>query len=442
MSAPESPTQAAEAEVAQLVSELIQIDTSNYGDGSGPGEIEAADYVRQRLLEVGLPSERFETTSDKRRGVVLRIPGKDPDRPALLLHGHLDVVPAPEPDWQHDAFSGDIDEDGVIWGRGAVDMKDMDGMMLAVIRNWARTGQQPDRDIVALWLPDEEAGGVHGSGWLADNRPDIFDGVTEAVGEVGGFSLSIRDDLRLYPIQTAEKGIAWLTAVATGKAGHGSFIAEDPAIRKLCKAAIALSDYHFPVQLSDSSKALLEELEKITGIELDLEDPAEAVRRLGAIGRVVGATVRNTANVTMLNAGYKANVLPEVATATIDGRFVPGQREEFIEKIREILGDEVRLEIQQTHEAVETTFDGPTVDAMAEALRTFDPIAHPVPYLMSGGTDAKAFSRLGIRCFGFSPLLLPPEIDFFGMFHAVNERVPTESLQFGVRVLDRFLKAV
>ncbi|MEI2727765.1 MAG: M20/M25/M40 family metallo-hydrolase [Candidatus Nanopelagicales bacterium] len=437
----QTTTAEAEAEVAQLVSELIAIDSSNFGNDEGPGEAAAADYVQQRLLEVGLDSERFSTTSDRRQGVYLRIPGKNPERKALLLHGHLDVVPAPEPDWVHPAFSGVIDDAGMLWGRGAVDMKDMDGMMLAVIRQWARAGVMPDRDIVALWLPDEEAGGTHGSGWLVDNRKDMFRGVSDAIGEVGGFSVTLRDDLRMYPIQTAEKGIAWLRLIAEGTAGHGSFLAADNPVTKLCEAASRIGQYRFPVHLTPAASEFLKSLEDITGIELDLEDPDEVTARLGAIGRIIGATVRNTANVTMLDAGYKANVIPDVATAVVDGRFLPGARDQYLEKITELIGDDIRIEVIENARAVETTFDGPLVDGMAAALRAEDSSAVPVPYLMSGGTDAKAFDRLNIRCFGFSPLLLPTDLDFFGMFHAVNERVPVSSLQFGVRVLDRFLRA-
>ncbi len=431
----------AEAEVAQLVSELISIDSSNFGNDEGPGEAAAADYVFQRLLEVGLSPERYRTTSDRRQGVVVRIHGSDASRGALLLHGHLDVVPAPEPNWVHPAFGGVIDEDDVIWGRGAVDMKDMDGMMLAVIRDWARKGIQPERDIVALWLPDEEAGGNHGSGWLIEHRPDIFEGVTEAVGEVGGFSVTLRDDLRMYPIQVAEKGIACLRLIADGKAGHGSFLAEDNPVSKLCEAATRIGAYRFPVELTPAASEFLKRIEDLTGIELDLDDPDDVTARLGSIGRIVGATVRNTANVTMLDAGYMANVIPEVATAIVDGRFLPGARDQFLETMRMLIGDEIRIEEIKNARAVETTFDGPLVDGMAAALRANDEAAVPVPYLMSGGTDAKAFDKLGIRCFGFSPLLLPPDVDFFGMFHAVNERVPVSALKFGVRVLDRFLRA-
>lgn len=434
-------TTAAQDEVAQLVSELIQIDTSNFGNDDGPGEAAAADYVQQRLSEVGIESERFSTTSDKRQGVVTRIAGRDPQRGALLLHGHLDVVPAPEPDWQHPAFSGLIDEHEMLWGRGAVDMKDMDGMMLAVIRNWARLGVAPERDIVALWLPDEEAGGTHGAAWLVDNRPELFEGVTEAVGEVGGFSVTLQDDLRVYPIQTAEKGIAWLRMAATGTAGHGSFLNEDNAVVKLCQAATEIGRYRHPVHLTPAAKEFVTRIEEISGVALNLEDPDDCVAKLGALGRVVGATVRNTSNVTMLDAGYKANVVPETASAVIDGRFIPGQQDDFVALLQQLAGPDIETEVINVLKSVETTFDGPTVDAMAAALKSEDEHAHPVPYLMSGGTDAKHFDRLGIRCFGFSPLLLPTDLDFFGMFHNVNERVPVSALKFGVRVLDRFLLA-
>jgi len=434
-------TSTAEEEVAEVVSQLIQIDTSNFGNQEGPGEAAAAEYVAGLLAEVGIDSETIETSASHRQAVVARIEGTDPDAGALLLHGHLDVVPAPEPGWVHPPFSGVIDDEGVLWGRGAVDMKDMDGMMLAVVRNWARQGIKPRRDIVLLFLPDEEAGGKHGSHWLVENRPDIFEGVTEAVGEVGGFSYSLSDDLRIYPIQTAEKGIAWLKLTVTGRAGHGSFLAEDNAVARLCDAASRLGAYRFPVELNDAAKEFLDRVTELTGVEIDLDDPNHATQQLGSIGRVIGATTRNTANLTMLEAGYKANVIPEVAHAYVDGRFLPGKEEEFLAKLDEILGADVTREYVHRDIAVETTFDGPTVDAMAAAIRSEDPTGVPVPYLMSGGTDAKAISSLGIRCFGFSPLLLPNDLDFFGMFHAVNERVPVSSLLFGVKVLDRFLRS-
>lgn len=429
-----------EQEVASLVSQLIQIDSSNFGNNESRGEGAVAEYCQAQLAEVGITSERFTTTTSHREGLVARIPGRNPDRPKLLVHGHIDVVPANEPNWQQDPFGGEI-VDGTVWGRGAVDMKDMDGMMLATFRNWARLGIQPDRDIVVLFLPDEEAGGTHGSHWLVENRPDIFVGVTEAIGEVGAFSYSLTDDLRIYPIQIAEKGMAWLRLRANGIAGHGSLIQTDNAVARLCDAAARVGTYRFPVDITPAAAQFIEQVEDLTGVALDLEDPDDVVRKLGSIGRVIGATVRNTANLTMVNAGFKENVVPAEAEAVIDGRFLPGRQDQFIKQVEEIIGDGISWEYIHEDIAVETSFDGPTIDLMASVLRTEDPGAVAIPYLMSGGTDAKAFSSLGIRCFGFSPLRLPSELDFFGMFHAVDEQVPISSLQFGVRTLDRFLRS-
>ena len=434
-------TDAAEAEVAQLASELIKIDSSNFGNDEGPGEAEIADYVLQRLAEVGVSAERFATTSDRRQGVWFRYPGRNRDRGALLVHGHLDTVPAPEPEWLHPPFGGVIDADGTIWGRGAVDMKDMDAMMLALVRDWKTNNVVPDRDIVFLWLPDEEAGGEHGAFWLTANRPDIFEGVTEAIGEVGGFSLTLADDLRLYPIQVAEKGLAWLRIIAQGSAGHGSLINEDNAVAALCTAAARIGHHRSPVELSPAARQFAQTLTELTGLELDLDDPQQLVRQLGGVGRVVGSASRDTMNLTMLAAGYKANVIPDTAEMVVDCRFVPGHRDRMLEMVRELIGPDLRIEEIQLVDAVETTFDGPTIDLMAACLRAEDPAATTAPYLMTGGTDAKAFAELGIRCYGFSPLILPPELDFFGMFHAVNERVPGDALKFGARVLDRFLRA-
>jgi acetylornithine deacetylase/succinyl-diaminopimelate desuccinylase-like protein len=231
----------AEAEVTLLTQELIRIDSSNWGDSPETvGEAAVADYCAERLREVGLDPEIIVTTSDARRAVHVRIPGTDPTASALLLHGHIDVVPAMADDWSRPPFAAEL-ADGFVWGRGAVDMKDMDAMILAVVRAWVRGGVRPRRDIVLLFLPDEEAGSIHGSHWLVANRPDLFEGVTEAVGEVGGFSLTVRDDLRLYPIQTAEKGIRWIRLRARDRAGHGSMIHQDNAVTALCEAVTALS---------------------------------------------------------------------------------------------------------------------------------------------------------------------------------------------------------
>ncbi len=428
--------QAAQDEVVTICRDLIRIDTSNPGDHSGPGERQAAEHVAALLSEVGLEPVVLES-HPKRTSVVTRIAGRDRDRPALLVHGHLDVVPANAADWRRDPFSGEV-ADGCVWGRGAIDMKDMDAMMLAVVRQRLREGRAPARDVVLTFTADEEAGGKWGARWLVDNHPDLFEGVTEAVGEVGGFSLTLGDQ-RLYLLQTAEKGIAWLRLTARGTAGHGSMIQADNAVTELAEAIGRLGRHEWPTRLIPSVQAFLEGICTALDVEFIPDDPTQALGKIGAASRVIGATLRNTVNPSVLRAGYKVNVVPQTATAEVDGRFLPGYEEEFLAEIDRVLGPGVTREFIHTDIAVETTPDGDLYDAMTSALVAEDPGARVIPYCLSAGTDAKSFSRLGMRCFGFTPLRLPPDLDFSGMFHGIDERVPVDGLRFGVRVLDGFL---
>jgi acetylornithine deacetylase/succinyl-diaminopimelate desuccinylase-like protein len=427
----------AEDEVVGICRDLIRIDTSNYGDDSGPGERAAAEYVAEQLADVGLEPEIFEPRPG-RASAVVRVEGEDPSRPALLIHGHTDVVPANAEDWTRHPFSGEI-ADGCVWGRGAVDMKDMDAMTLAVVRDRMRTGRRPARDVVLAFVADEEAGGAHGARYLVDHHPELFEGVTEAISEVGGFSFTVNENLRLYLVETAQKGMHWMRLTVDGTAGHGSMTNGDNAITELCEAVARLGRHTFPVRVTKTVRAFLDELSDALGVELDPENMDETLARLGSIAKIIGATLRNTANPTQLGAGYKVNVIPGQATAHVDGRFLPGHEEEFLADLDRILGPRVRREDVHADKAVETTFEGALVEAMQSALVAEDPIARAVPYMLSGGTDAKSFDDLGIRCFGFAPLKLPPELDFAGMFHGVDERVPVDGLAFGVRVLDRLL---
>ncbi|MGG2463335.1 M20/M25/M40 family metallo-hydrolase [Streptomyces sp. RGM 3693] len=426
-----------EDEVVDLCRDLIRIDTSNYGDHSGPGERVAAEYVAAKLAEVGLEPQIFESHKG-RASTVARIEGEDRSRPALLIHGHTDVVPANADDWTHHPFSGEI-ADGCVWGRGAVDMKDMDAMTLAVVRDRLRTGRKPPRDIVLAFLADEEAGGTYGARYLVDNHPELFEGVTEAISEVGGFSFTVNENLRLYLVETAQKGMHWMKLTVAGSAGHGSMIHRDNAITELSEAVGRLGRHEFPVRVTKTLRAFLDELGDALGTELDPENMDATLAKLGGIAKLIGASLRNTANPTQLGAGYKINVIPGEATAHVDGRFLPGFEEEFLADLDRILGPRVKREDVHADKALETTFDGALVDAMQSALQAEDPIARAVPYMLSAGTDAKSFDDLGIRGFGFAPLKLPPELDFAGMFHGVDERVPVDGLKFGVRVLDRFI---
>jgi acetylornithine deacetylase/succinyl-diaminopimelate desuccinylase-like protein len=431
----------AEHEVIGLASDLIRIDTTNTGDPQTlVGERAAAEYVAAKLSEVGYEATYVESGAAGRGNVVARLEGADPHRGALLVHGHLDVVPADASEWSVHPFSGTV-QDGYLWGRGAVDMKDMVAMTIAVARQFKRDGIVPPRDLVFAFLADEEAGGLQGSHWLVENRPELFDGCTEAIGEVGGFSITIGDAVRAYLIETAEKGIAWLRLRVRGRAGHGSMLHEDNAVTMLAEAVARLGRHRFPIVLTESVREFLAGVSELTGLEFPEDDLDGAVAKLGSVARAVGATLRDTANPTMLDAGYKANVIPSVAEAVVDCRVLPGRQAAFERELDEILGPDVEREWVVNLPPVQTTFDGSLVDAMRAAILAEDPEAATIPYMLSGGTDAKAFARLGIRCFGFSPLKLPPDLDFAALFHGVDERVPVDALTFGTRVLDRFLRS-
>ena len=431
---------APEHEVVDLCRDLIRIDTTNTGDPqTTTAERPAAEWVAERLAEVGIDSQLRESMPG-RASLVARVEGTDPGRGALLVHGHLDVVPADASEWSLPPFGGEV-HDGYVWGRGAVDMKDFDAMMIAVVRHWARTGYRPPRDIVLAFTADEEAGSTYGARFLVEQHPELLEGCTEAIGEVGGYSFSVSEDLRLYLIQIAEKGIDWLRLTATGRPGHGSMLHEDNAVTTLAETVARVGRHRFPVEITPAVRAFLEHVSEILDIELDPDEPEAVIAKLGPIARIIGATLRNTANPTRLSAGYKENVIPGRAWATIDCRTLPGRSEQLLEQVRELAGPDVSIEYVQHQPPVETTFDGPLVDAMAAALRSEDPGARAVPYMLSGGTDAKSFHELGIRCFGFSPLRLPAGLDFASLFHGVDERVPVQGLEFGVRVLDRFLRA-
>ncbi|HEY2701180.1 MAG TPA: M20/M25/M40 family metallo-hydrolase [Pseudonocardiaceae bacterium] len=427
------------SEVVTLASELIRIDTTNTGDPDTlVGERKAAEYVAEKLTEVGYDITYVESGAPGRDNVIARLSGADPSRGALLVHGHLDVVPADPAEWSVHPFSGEV-RDGYVWGRGAVDMKDMVAMMLTVARRFRRQDVVPPRDIIFAFVADEEAGSLLGAQWLVENRPELFEGATEAIGEVGGFSVTIGDDVRAYLIQTAEKGIRWLKLKVRGTAGHGSMVHRDNAVTKLAAAVARLGEHRWPIVLTDPLRDFLAGVTDLTGLAFPEDELDASIGKLGNLARMIGATLRDTANPTMLAAGYKANVIPSVAEATVDCRVLPGREEIFERELAEILGPDVEREWLSSP-PVQTAFSGALVDAMAAAITAEDPGAKLLPYMLSGGTDATSFHTLGMRCFGFVPLRLPADLDFSALFHGVDERVPVDALEFGVRVLDRFLR--
>jgi acetylornithine deacetylase/succinyl-diaminopimelate desuccinylase-like protein len=424
-------------EVVELCRDLIRIDTTNYGEDDGPGERKAAEHVATLLDEVGIESRLYESEPG-RTSVVAQWGGTGEDaRGGLLLHGHLDVVPAAAEDWQVDPFSGEI-RDGYVWGRGAVDMKDFDAMLLSVVRARTRAGRVPSRPITLCFTADEEAGGHKGAQVLVEQHREELEGCTEAVGEVGGFSATV-NGRRLYLIEAAEKGMAWMRLTARGRAGHGSMINRENAITELSAAVARIGAHEWPVRLTPTMKVLLASVAEVVGTEATPENAESLIEEFGSAARMLGAVIRNTANPTMLDAGYKVNVIPTEATAHVDGRFLPGFEDEFFATLAELCGEHVDIDFVSHQQPWETPYEGEIVDAMTRSLLAEDPDAVVAPYLMSGGTDAKHFNKLGLRSYGFAPLRLPADLDFTALFHGVDERVPVDALEFGARVFDRFL---
>ncbi|MCX4917942.1 M20/M25/M40 family metallo-hydrolase [Streptomyces sp. NBC_00687] len=427
-------------EVVRFTSDLIRIDTTNRGGGDCR-ERPAAEYAAALLAEAGLEPTLLERT-EGRTNVVARVPGTDPSADALLVHGHLDVVPAQVEDWTVHPFSGEV-RDGVVWGRGAVDMKNMDAMILAVLRSWAREGVRPRRDLVIAFTADEEASAEDGSGFLADRHPGLFEGCTEGISESGAFTFHDGSGRQLYPIAAGERGTGWLRLTARGRAGHGSKVNRSNAVTRLAAAVTRIGDHEWPLRLTPTVRAALTELAAVYGVDPDLGDPSgvdNLLQKLGPAAALVEPTVRNSSNPTMLSAGYKINVIPGEAVAHVDGRYLPGGEDEFRATMDRLTGPDVEWEFEHHEVALQAPLDTPTYARMRAAVEEFAPEGHVVPYCMSGGTDAKQFSRLGITGYGFAPLKLPEGFDYQALFHGVDERVPVEALHFGVRVLDRFLR--
>ena len=426
---------AIEDDAIAILQALIKIPSVNYGEGKGD-EKAVAELVASLLSEVGVDSE-FVVSAENRVSVVAHIPGMDPNRDGLVVHGHIDTVPADAKDWSIDPWSGE-NKDGFIWGRGAVDMKDGCAQFLAIVRGWKRYGYQPPRNILLIFFADEEAGGLFGSRWMIKNRPEIFAGYSEAISEVGGFSVTIQGGHRLYWVQTAEKGISWMKLTAKGTAGHGSFINRDNPVTKLSRVITRIGEFQWPSIETKTGAKFWGKIAELVGEKYDPTNPRPLQKYIGNAARMMGATVQNTSNPTQLEAGYKANVIPQVASAVVDGRFLPGHEEELMSTIKELAGEDAEVEILVRDNALEVPFEGPLVAAMCNSILAEDPEGIPVPYVMSGGTDNKALADLGIIGYGFTPLRLPDDLDFFALFHGVDERVPVEGVKFGVRALLRF----
>lgn len=417
---------------------LIRINTIN-----PPGnELEAIKYISQILNAESIEHQIFETAPG-RANLIARINGNGKKRP-LLLNGHLDVVPAQWDQWKHPPFSGIIEED-CIWGRGAIDMKQMVVYSLMMLLALKRKNIILDRDIIFAAVADEEEGCEFGSRWLVENKPELLD-AEYALNEGGAFSLNI-DGHVFYPIGVAEKGLCWFKVTSTGEPGHGSVPHENMALVKLAKATADIGKNDFPYHKHPLVEQFIRQISKTQTLVKSLILKGLLVSRLERIilgkmfpdkkkARQFHSLLHNTASPTILNSGSKINVIPSVAELHIDGRIIPGETvDSFIHEVKQIMGEGFGIEISQAWNPTLMNYQNPFFDHLKQTLINHDPKGIPIPYLIPGFTDSAHYSRLGIKCYGFAPVKLPPEINFAELFHGHNERIPVEGFKWGLAVM-------
>jgi len=419
-----------EAEALEFVRALIRIDSVNTGEAStiGDGETRAAVFVQAQLEDAGYETTLVEPVPG-RASVIARLAGSDPDAGALVAHAHLDVVPVEVENWTYPPFGAEI-HDGILYGRGAVDMKDFAGMLLAIARAFRREGIVPRRDLIFAFFADEEAGGVWGARWIVRNRPELFAGATEAISEVGGFSIPLPGDRRAYLVATAEKGVTSATLTARGHAAHGSRPTADNAVVRLARAVVAIGEHRFPVVRTATLDRFLDVYARAGG---DVDD-------LGFTASLIDAGMHHTVSPTVLEAGGKTNVIPSTASARLDIRMLPGHDETLRAEIEALVGPDVEVTWARAVPAIEAPVDAPLVGVLQDAVTAEDPDGIVVPYLLPASTDNKHLAELGIRGYGFVPLRVPADFDVFGQFHAADEGVPVGALHFGTRVTARVLR--
>jgi acetylornithine deacetylase/succinyl-diaminopimelate desuccinylase-like protein len=424
----------------EMCQRLLRMDTTNPPGNERP----AADYLATRLAEVGLESTILESAPG-RANLITRYPG-DGSQPPLLLTAHLDVVEAYPEHWKYPPFAGEIAE-GCLWGRGAIDMKNMAAMSAAVIRALARDQVPLTRDVIFAAVADEEAGCDFGSRWLVENHVDLVR-AEYAIGESGGFSMHV-GNTTFYPVQVAEKGICWVRARVRGEPGHGSMPRPDSAVIKLGEAIARLGKTSMPAHPTRWVKDFLEKIAAqqpalVRPLLKVLTHPALLPRVLAMVpdkglARGLGSLLSNTASPTVVRAGNKVNVIPAEAEVQIDGRTLPGQTDEdFLRELAEIMGPEVELEIiKSAPPTVTEPIESPLYDTIKTAINEREPDATVIPYLIPGFTDAKYFTQMGARWYGFSPVKIErgSGIRFADMFHGHNERVPIAGLHWGTELL-------
>ena len=416
--------------VVELARDLIRLDTTN-----PPGEEHlAVELIELLLRDAHIEFERYESEPG-RPNLVARVKGRG-EAPPLLLQGHVDVVTTVNQDWRHRPFGGDI-IDGYLWGRGALDMKGGVAMLVgATLRAHARGGAAGD--VVLAVLADEEAGGVAGARWIVDAHPELFTGIRHAIGESGGVALHI-GGRRFYPIMVSEKRGCQMLVTLRGPGGHGSIPAHGGAMAKLGQLLTTLDKNRLPVHVTNPVRqqvegirdAVDEPLRSLIGALLDPARTDAALADLGPLNRGLDASLHNTVNATIVNGGLKINVIPSEVTMQLDGRLLPGfGPDDMLREVRAVIGPEPEIEVMLVGPA-QPEIDLSQFDLFASVLKEADPGGVPIPSLVTGGTDARHFARLGIRTYGFLPLNIPADFNSSPTIHAADERVPVSALEFG-----------
>jgi acetylornithine deacetylase/succinyl-diaminopimelate desuccinylase-like protein len=427
----------------ELARRLIRFDTTS----PGGTERELIAWLAPMLEEAGLEVQVL-ARDPERPNIVARLKGRG-EAPPLLLHGHVDVVPVSGQKWSVDPFAGEI-RDGILWGRGALDMKGGVAMLVTALLRAAQ-GPAPAGDIVLCVLSDEEQGGAFGALFLVEEHAELFAGVRHAIGEFGGFSFPMIGE-RVYPIEVAEKQRAAVRLVAEGDAGHGALGGgRCSAVNALAHSTRRIGKTPLPIHVTPVAAAMLDAMADAVGAPADRlvrslkreKAAGPILRALGERGEAIAPMLRNTATVTHLAAGDPGaiNVVPASAEANLDCRVLPGfGPEDLLAELRPLLAPGVRAEVT-VFEQNDPAVDWSLYPQLAGMLRDADPTGHPVPMLLAGVTDGRHFARLGIQHHGFLPMQLPPELRFQSLLHAADERVPVAALDFGTAILTDLLGA-
>ena len=424
----------------ELLQNLIRFDTTN-----PPGnEAACIGYIDDVLTDAGFET-MILTRDESRANLVTRLAGQG-HAPPLLMYGHVDVVTTEGQEWTHPPFDGTV-ADGYIWGRGTLDMKGAVAMMMAALMRARAQGLAPPGDVVLAVVSDEEAGGEYGARYLVENHAELFDGIRYAIGEAGGFSFQIGGST-LYPIMVAEKQICWMKATVRGEGGHGSMPAKGQAMAKLAQVLQTLDRRRLPVHVTPPTRQMIEGMASVLPslqrlLLRQLLNPMLTDRILdlmGPMGEIMDPLLHNTVSPTVLQGSTKINVIPSEVSVELDGRLLPGYTaDDMVSELRALVGDEVELTVVK-HEPGPPEPDMGLFDTLADILREADPGSTPGPLVLAGVTDARHFSRLGIHTYGFTPMKMPPELDFWRLAHATDERIPVDSMEFGIEAIYKLLQ--